>query len=329
VLCAALKLRCPPVVDLCGVIDTLLGDREDRPTGHELLITLSNQNNMAHITQYIRTKLTGDQARIVNIHLQWQPERVTEFVNANPVLEQLQSFRTRSQAAGIAGGVLLGLVVGGSLGSALGAIIGGLTEDKGAAIAEDCAVDCSDALQLVHNQGESNTWYAHATTAVLHMALLRIIGRQEGCPSIEEILIRILQNFPPGPGGRITGGTEGSNRLVSPASLPQGGQGGRTPSSAAPASGATLGLENVLKHFGTGATCHPVLMRAHMVSHRLLPDSDGQAVVLISFDARSLTFLNSWGHQWGNNGSFSAEDHTVLELDGASVSFMSSEWRAT
>ncbi len=72
-----------------------------------------------------------------------------------------------------------------------------------------------------------------------------------------------------------------------------------------------------------------MLMRAHMASHRSLPDYDGQAVVLISCDARSLTFLNSWGHQWGNNGSFSVEDLTVLELDGASVSFISTEWRAT
>jgi hypothetical protein len=135
-------------------------------------------------------------------HLQRQPERVTEFINANPVPEQLQSFRTRSQAAGTAGGVLLGLV-GGSLGGALGAIIGGLTRDKGAAIEEDCAMDCSDALQLAHNQGESNTWYAHATAAVLHIALLRIVGRQEDCPSIEKIRIRILQNFPPRPGGGI------------------------------------------------------------------------------------------------------------------------------
>jgi hypothetical protein len=90
-------------------------------------------------------KLIGDQARIVNIHLQRQPERVMEFVNANLVLEQLQSFWTGSQTAGTAGGVLLGLVVGGSLGGALSAIIGGLTRDKGAAIVEDCAMDCLDA----------------------------------------------------------------------------------------------------------------------------------------------------------------------------------------
>jgi hypothetical protein len=89
------------------------------------------------------------------------------------------------------------------------------------------------------------------------------------------------------------------------------------------------GWKTFCKHFGTGATCRLVLMCAHMASRRSLPDYNGQAVVLISFDARSLTFLNSWGHQWGNNGSFSAEDHTVLELDGASVSFMSTEWRAT
>jgi hypothetical protein len=81
VLCAALKLaqaeqrrdrhalmfvgvfgpnrnaRCPPGIDLCGVIDGLLDGHENHRTGHELLIALANRNNLAHITQYIRTKL--------------------------------------------------------------------------------------------------------------------------------------------------------------------------------------------------------------------------------------------------------------------------------
>jgi hypothetical protein len=55
-----------------------------------------------------------------------------------------------------------------------------------------------------------------------------------------------------------------------------------------------------------------------MASHRLLLDDGGHAVVLISCDPQLLTFLNLWGKKWGNKGSFSVEDHTVLELEGAS-----------
>ena len=37
------------------------------------------------------------------------------------------------------------------------------------------------------DQGQSMACYAYATAAVLHMALLRIVGREGGCPSIDEI----------------------------------------------------------------------------------------------------------------------------------------------
>lgn len=50
------------------------------------------------------------------------------------------------------------------------------------------------------NQGDSETCYAHATAAVIHMALLRIVRRKGGCPSIKKIRKRILKSFPPAPG---------------------------------------------------------------------------------------------------------------------------------
>jgi hypothetical protein len=43
--------------------------------------------------------------------------------------------------------------------------------------------------------------YAHATAAVLHMALLRIYAREGGCPSITEIRSKILKYFPSKPDG--------------------------------------------------------------------------------------------------------------------------------
>lgn len=45
-----------------------------------------------------------------------------------------------------------------------------------------------------------------------------------------------------------------------------------------------------------------------------------------SYSPDSLTFLNSWGSSWGNEGSFSIEDHTVLELDKYPVRFYDVMW---
>jgi hypothetical protein len=72
------------------------------------------------------------------------------------------------------------------------------------------------------------------------------------------------------------------------------------------------------QHFSTKATRDSVLTRSRMASHRSLPDGDGHAVVLVGCNPHSLTFLNSWGHEWGTNGSFSVENHTVLEMGSAS-----------
>lgn len=54
-----------------------------------------------------------------------------------------------------------------------------------------------------------------------------------------------------------------------------------------------------------------------MKPHRDLLDNGGHTVALVSCDPHSLTFLNSWGEHWGNSGSFSVEDPTVLELRNA------------
>jgi hypothetical protein len=123
----------PAGVDLCGVVDGLLDGRDDHRTGHEL-IALANQNNLVHITQYIRTKLTDDQARIVYIHLRRHPESVAEFVNAIPSPEQLQSFRTGSRWAGAGSAGTIGMAIGGPIGELVGALIGGFTANTGAAI---------------------------------------------------------------------------------------------------------------------------------------------------------------------------------------------------
>lgn len=140
--------RCLPVVDLCSMVDALLSGYEDDRTGHELLIIMANENNLTHITEYIESKLTNEEARIVYIHLQWHPERLTEFFNAIPPPEQLRNLRNTSRGAGAATGVEIGAVVAGPIGALIGGIVGTYTANKGTTVVEDYAVDCSDALQL-------------------------------------------------------------------------------------------------------------------------------------------------------------------------------------
>ena len=74
----------PPVIDLCGVIEALIGDHKDRRSGHELLIDLANSQGRGYISRYIRERLSDNQARIIFAHLRLHEEKIDEFVRAIP-----------------------------------------------------------------------------------------------------------------------------------------------------------------------------------------------------------------------------------------------------
>jgi hypothetical protein len=175
------------------------------------------------------------------------------------------------------------------------------------------------------NQGDSATCYAHATAAVLHIALRRIVGREEGYPKIKNIRKRILKNFPPGSSGQaIKKVLSEAITWYPPLRFREVDDEGARKAVLYRRPVLTTfrlshsGWDKFSQHFNTTDTRSLVLTRAHMAPHRSLPDDGGHAVVLIRCDPRSLTFLNSWGRKWGNNGSFSIEDHTVLELNDIS-----------
>lgn len=76
------------------------------------------------------------------------------------------------------------------------------------------------------------------------------------------------------------------------------------------------GWQNFRKHFKSPATAATVLTRKHMAPYRSSAHAhSGHAVALVSCDAGFLTFINSWGPEWGNNGLFSVEDVAVLQRD--------------
>ncbi|KAI7976530.1 hypothetical protein EIK77_000218 [Talaromyces pinophilus] len=145
------KARYPPTVDLCGIAETLIGDIDsDDRSGHDQLIGIANENNLAHITEYIRTKLTDNVARIVYGCLRRHPERISEFIDAIPSADETRNLHeTKNQAtSGLGSGLIVGgLAMGGLLGL-LAAVCPGVGAKIGADIYEDHAVDSSQGLQL-------------------------------------------------------------------------------------------------------------------------------------------------------------------------------------
>ncbi|KAL2827364.1 hypothetical protein BDW59DRAFT_171381 [Aspergillus cavernicola] len=511
----------PPAIDLCSVADSLLQNHDNR-TGHDRLIELSNENNLAHITEYIREKFTNNTAGIVHAYLQRHPERITEFVEVIPTPEQLHNMQRQSETAQVGGSALL---------SAVGALMGTAVEDM--------VVDSSEALQLAHrictewllqftdfiprparevvhllqrltepttaangavidsldefmygntplryaleqslaafrahpvtsqrvlllvsdgfstdgspvplarkmeeerviiaglyltkeknipqrrlydrianswNQGQrtlfniatvvpvtkhpipvltsvgwsipssgecslyasacsttavnefcsllvsaqlgctdalldiigrlsldkyiddehikscknpsdqkgASTCYAHATAAVIHMALLRIV-RRGVCPSIAEIRKRILCAFPDNGKGRVT------EEVLKKATSWYGLRYRQVDETGARQ--AVLHRRPVLAsfrlsrsgwrafytHFTAAASRSQLLTSAQMRQHPSDPDDEGHAVVLFACTPHSLSFLNSWGYKWGNNGTFSVESTAALERNG-------------
>ncbi|KAL2128020.1 hypothetical protein VTI74DRAFT_9840 [Chaetomium olivicolor] len=162
------EARCPPVADLCSIASALLDMHRDDRTGHELLIELANHDNLAHITKYIRTKLSDDEARIVFAHLELHPERFAEFVNAIPEEEEINQARREAQSISAGLGAVIGCSVT-FLGAAplrplavaipfAGGAAGGFFANKAADIVEDHAVGHSEALQLARSIWEE--WWS-------------------------------------------------------------------------------------------------------------------------------------------------------------------------
>ncbi|KAL6158936.1 hypothetical protein ACJQWK_03073 [Exserohilum turcicum] len=82
------------VVDLCAVVEALVGEEKDEgKSGHDLLIRIANEKGLKHISRYIRTKLMDDEARMVYVHLGLHPEKIQEFVEAIPPLDEVEELQ--------------------------------------------------------------------------------------------------------------------------------------------------------------------------------------------------------------------------------------------
>ncbi|KAL3441344.1 hypothetical protein BJX65DRAFT_299836 [Aspergillus insuetus] len=191
------------------------------------------------------------------------------------------------------------------------------------------------ARQSPSNQGKSWTCYAHAAAVVLHMALCRIVGleKEKGRPkyyfpkfpandrhgrNVEEVLTWAFQSrwvrplkFQEVDEDRARQAVLHRRPVLTTFHLSESGW-------------ATF-----YEHYGTPATSRSVLTRDKMAVNRLPPVVGGHAVVLIGCSPNSLTLLNSWGRDWGDDGCFIVEDHTVLQTTSHDlrVKFYNVFWR--
>ncbi|CAJ0552353.1 Ff.00g063320.m01.CDS01 [Fusarium sp. VM40] len=151
----------PPAVDLCRIAESLLGDVGNHDSGHDLLIACVNQNNVGHISRYIRSKLSRREARIINAYLRRHPEEVEEFVDAIPSEGTVNSLHRSAKIVGMIFGLVFGTVLtGGAAASAAavtvsGAVGGAVSGAVGVAVGsaasqtiEDRSVENSRALAL-------------------------------------------------------------------------------------------------------------------------------------------------------------------------------------
>jgi hypothetical protein len=179
-------------------------------------------------------------------------------------------------------------------------------------------------LNKPSDQGRTMTCYAHATAAAIHMALARIVARKEGHPTIPDIRDRILRDFPTARGIHDFGAML---KIVlewyRPLQYRQIDEIGarnavlhRRPVLSAFAL-SKAGWIQFSDHFKSSETCDKVLTLNEMMPHRNLPAEGAHAVVMTGCSPTSITFLNSWGDKWGQHGSFSVENHKVLEVKKA------------
>jgi hypothetical protein len=181
--------------------------------------------------------------------------------------------------------------------------------------------------------------YAHATAAVIRMALGRIVGLPE-YPSIGTIRRRILKHFPPKlQGSHPKSDSEDSNSQRRPSSkrwsweemvettmswyglhykrVDEKGARQALVNRRPVLSGFDLSKtqwKTFEDHFDSESPKRTTALTLDDMKQGYDDemDEEGHAVVLTGCHPHSLTFLNSWGKEWGDGGSFKVESSEVL-----------------
>ena len=162
---------------------------------------------------------------------------------------------------------------------------------------------------------DEKTCYANASAAVLHLAMKRIIGRDGGYPDFYELRHELIAKY-----GEKGAQTKKVLEEVCPKY--------RLKCKEVDAIGAMKAVSArqpvVARFYLSGAQWDQfsqfyeqkpkgILTRSYLDSkHHSTSNPGGHAVVLTSYDAESLRFMNSWGDDWADNGFFRVQNANVL-----------------
>lgn len=166
---------------------------------------------------------------------------------------------------------------------------------------------------------EGGTCYAHASAAVLHLAMQRILNRKDGYPEFEKILAHLIDRY----------GEKGANTLQV---LKENCSSYRLQCRRVNADEAV----DVLSKGRPLVACYHltdtewiifksfyrdnpkgILTKSTLDIGRRNPDPQlsGHAVVLTSSNSECFRFMNSWGVKFADMGFFRVKDGDVLDMD--------------
>ena len=166
------------------------------------------------------------------------------------------------------------------------------------------------------HQGKDNTCYAFACAAVFHMAMKQIHGRDGGHPEFEELKDKMISQFGINSAGIIKVLKKNCNdyrlRFRSKISIEDAKKAISEKRPVIAAFSITTKKMIALREFGEK---NPTAILTRNDLH--VPNDPGypvvgHAVVLTSYNSECLTFMNSWGDEWGNSGFFRVENAEVL-----------------
>ena len=168
---------------------------------------------------------------------------------------------------------------------------------------------------------EGGTCYANASAAVLHLAMQRILGREGGYANFYTLRDEIIQAY-----GKDGADTNDVLQTICPKYRLQSQK-----VNTKKAMEAVVKKRPVVARFRLTNDEWDVFSKFYKNNPTSIltqdeldvrkrptnppPDTSGHAVVLTSYNSKCLTFMNSWGQQWGDKGFFRVKNAEVLQLE--------------